>query len=59
MRDQCIKKCDSRLNFEHFKGVLVGVFTMTATWVGGGYINGTGMADDKPREYDAYCMHDA
>jgi high affinity choline transporter 7 len=22
-------------------GVFVGVFTMTATWVGGGYINGT------------------
>ena len=22
-------------------GLLVGVFTMTATWVGGGYINGT------------------
>ena len=22
-------------------GVFVGIFTMTATWVGGGYINGT------------------
>ena len=22
-------------------GMFVGVFTMTATWVGGGYINGT------------------
>ena len=25
-------------------GVVVGVFTMTATWVGGGYINGTAEA---------------
>jgi len=25
-------------------GVLVGIFTMTATWVGGGYINGTAEA---------------
>ena len=22
-------------------GIFVGIFTMTATWVGGGYINGT------------------
>ena len=45
-------------------GMFVGVFTMTATWVGGGYINGTAevrfvQSDRKPipMEYIHYTFH--
>ncbi|CAH8594588.1 High affinity choline transporter 1 [Schistosoma haematobium] len=37
-------------------GLLVGIFTMTATWVGGGYINGTAENTYNPTQGLVWCQ---
>ncbi|THD26485.1 High-affinity choline transporter 1 [Fasciola hepatica] len=37
-------------------GLLVGIFTMTATWVGGGYINGTAENTYNPAQGLVWCI---
>ncbi|CAH8603300.1 unnamed protein product [Heterobilharzia americana] len=37
-------------------GLLVGIFTMTATWVGGGYINGTAENTYNPSQGLVWCQ---
>ena len=41
-------------------GMFVGIFTMTATWVGGGYINGTAeiVYREDPASHGSLCNDD-